>query len=39
MAEAMRSWSAPDAAERAADAILAVAKKKERAITTERLAA
>jgi UDP-N-acetylglucosamine--N-acetylmuramyl-(pentapeptide) pyrophosphoryl-undecaprenol N-acetylglucosamine transferase len=39
MADAMRAWSAPDAAERAADAILAVAKKKECAVTRERLAA
>jgi UDP-N-acetylglucosamine--N-acetylmuramyl-(pentapeptide) pyrophosphoryl-undecaprenol N-acetylglucosamine transferase len=39
MAEAMRAWSAPEAADRAADAILGVAKKKEWAITTERLAA
>jgi UDP-N-acetylglucosamine--N-acetylmuramyl-(pentapeptide) pyrophosphoryl-undecaprenol N-acetylglucosamine transferase len=34
MAQAMRAWSKPDAAERAADAILALLKKKE-----ERLAA
>jgi UDP-N-acetylglucosamine--N-acetylmuramyl-(pentapeptide) pyrophosphoryl-undecaprenol N-acetylglucosamine transferase len=39
MAEAMRAWSTPDAADRAADAILEVAKKKECAVTTERLAA
>ena len=39
MADAMRAWSAPEAADRAADAILAVAKKKEWAITAERLAA
>jgi UDP-N-acetylglucosamine--N-acetylmuramyl-(pentapeptide) pyrophosphoryl-undecaprenol N-acetylglucosamine transferase len=30
MARAMRAWSRPDAAERAAEAILALAKKKER---------
>lgn len=39
MAEAMRAWSTPDAADRAADAILEVAKKKECAVTPERLAA
>ncbi len=39
MAAAMRAWSKPDAADHAAAAILALAKKKERSIETERLAA
>lgn len=39
MSHAMRAWSTPDAAGRAADAILTVAKKKEYAALTERLAA
>jgi UDP-N-acetylglucosamine--N-acetylmuramyl-(pentapeptide) pyrophosphoryl-undecaprenol N-acetylglucosamine transferase len=39
MGNAMRAWSKPDAAERAADAILALAKKKELTAQTPRLAA
>ncbi len=39
MAAAMRAWSKPDAADRAADAILSVAKKKEQTRVRERLAA
>lgn len=39
MSHAMRAWSTPDAAGKAADAILAVAKKKEHTALTERLAA
>jgi UDP-N-acetylglucosamine--N-acetylmuramyl-(pentapeptide) pyrophosphoryl-undecaprenol N-acetylglucosamine transferase len=38
MSAAMRAWSKPDAAERAADAIIALAKKKEHTVT-KRLAA
>lgn len=39
MSDAMRAWSKPDAADRAADAILALAKKKELTAETTRLAA
>jgi UDP-N-acetylglucosamine--N-acetylmuramyl-(pentapeptide) pyrophosphoryl-undecaprenol N-acetylglucosamine transferase len=39
MGNAMRAWSKPDAAERAADAILALAKKKELTAQSPRLAA
>lgn len=39
MSEAMRAWSTPHAAERAADAILSAAKKKEFTVTTTRRAA
>ncbi len=39
MSGAMRAWSKPDAADRAAEATLAVAKKKECTLTPTRLAA
>lgn len=39
MSEAMRAWSKPDAAERAAEAIVALAKKKERGMKGQKLAA
>jgi len=39
MGAAMRAWSTPDAADRAADAIIALTKKKELTLTTEQRAA
>jgi UDP-N-acetylglucosamine--N-acetylmuramyl-(pentapeptide) pyrophosphoryl-undecaprenol N-acetylglucosamine transferase len=39
MSEAMRAWSKPDAAERAADAIVALVKKKEPSVKGQKLAA
>ncbi len=39
MGAAMRAWSTPDAGNRAADAILVVAKKKEHTVRATRLAA
>lgn len=39
MSEAMRAWSKPDAAERAADAIVALVKKKEPGMKGQKLAA
>lgn len=39
MSEAMRAWSKPDAAERAAEAIVALVKKKERGMKGQKLAA
>jgi UDP-N-acetylglucosamine:LPS N-acetylglucosamine transferase len=38
MGRAMAAWAKPDAADRAADAILAVAKKKERTNEVKRAA-
>jgi UDP-N-acetylglucosamine--N-acetylmuramyl-(pentapeptide) pyrophosphoryl-undecaprenol N-acetylglucosamine transferase len=39
MSEAMRAWSKPDAAERVADAIVALVKKKEPSVKGQKLAA